>query len=194
MKKLFVLLLAFVIVIPVVMAGSANAKARPTGAGNIPWNSADWSHTVGHFSTIYVEDHTKAWPVAKAVKAWGSGLHYTRKCPVGANCVRVYSILDVGMHTMEGGTTVVDHHWVGNIDYRKSVRIELNRFWTTGTRNPHQKPLAALSIVTHELGHALDLNHDNRGAGGVMYPYMDLHHNKISAYERNALKRLYGIK
>lgn len=194
MKKLFVLLLAFVIVMPVVMAGSADAKARSTSAANIPLDSSDWSHAPGHFSIIFVEDHTKAWPVAKAVKTWGSGLRWTRKCPAYANCVKVYSVLDVGMHTMEGSTTILQRHWVGNVDQRQVVKIELNRFWTTGTRNPHQKPLAALDIITHELGHALDLDHDNRGAGGVMYPYVDLHHNKISAYERNALKRIYGIR
>lgn len=136
-----------------------------------------WSHYAGHGPYVKVEDYTgSAWPVKQGVSNWHFGLVYGA-CTTG-QCVRVHEV-NWGRNGIIGTTVAtynpLNHRFI-------TVNIYMNDAYKNLDYNHRQE------AVTHELGHALGLGHDNYR--DVMYPYI-WGYTTISTFERNELLTAY---
>lgn len=156
-----------------ILANASPAAAAAPSATNYWTTTPGWAHLI-------VEDHTAgAWPVARAVAMWGSGLTLGT-CNYRHGCIRVFN--ERISADYDGLTT---WHAADNIYHRK-VRIVLNaRYRNSDTARERYE------ATLHELGHSLGLNHDT--TGGCMYPVNNGLHAYVSSGERAVLRRAYGV-
>jgi predicted Zn-dependent protease len=169
--------------VAVVLAAAAGALPLMAGTASASVEGPVWNHPAHAFGTVTVEDHTgDLWPVSTAVAAWGSGYHYGR-CRT-AQCVRVYED-DEGADGVVGTTSYTTEQTAAGERF-VSVVIRMNDHY--GATLPAVQRREA---VTHELGHALGLDHDSGAGHGVMYAQDDGDHTVISVLERTELRQLY---
>lgn len=163
-----------------VLAGAAGAVAVFAAPASASVEGPTWNHAPHSFGDVQVEDHTgNLWPVTTATSMWGSGLHYG-PCR-SSQCVRVYET-DNGPDGVVGDTT----YGSGGNGQFSNVTVYLNDYYGR-TSTPGQR----LEAVTHELGHALGLGHDDGSGGGVMFAAVDGAHTAISPLERTEVADLY---
>lgn len=169
--------------IATVLAAAAGAVTLLAAPASASVEGPTWNHAPHTFGNVEVEDHTGTlWPVTTATSTWGSGYHYGR-CH-SSQCVRVYET-DDGANGVVGATHYSSYETTAGERFG-SVAIYMNDYY--GRRfSPAQRAEA----ITHELGHALGLGHDDGSGRGVMYSYVDGYHTDISPLERSELYDLY---
>lgn len=141
-----------------------------------------WRHRL-----VYIENHAShRWPVARAADDLDNGsglvLRVVKRCPVNSQCIRVY-----GVRSLPGTQIGQTYDWPGSDDRTVKAQTTLDNSW--GNRVPYVR---RLSLVEHELGHAVGLNHSSR-YDTCMRAITSMHPaTHIDAQERAQLRRWYG--
>ena len=169
--------------ITIVLAAGAGAVTVLAAPASASVEGPTWEHPAHSFGSIAVEDHTGTlWPVTTATSTWGSGYHYG-SCR-NSQCVRVQET-DAGPDGVVGSTTY-GAYATSSGERFSDVVITMNDYY--GRRFTAAQRLEA---VTHELGHALGLGHDDGADHGAMYSTVDGDHTDTSPLERSELYDLY---
>jgi hypothetical protein len=166
---LFGVLVSLVLVGVVVLAQPSAANAQD---GTLHWAA----------NKVYVVDTTNAaWPVHTAADRLGyySALQlvYRHTCPAKSQCIFVKT------RTLAGSN-------VGQTTYGFSGRYIVSATVYLDTRFAHSSYRNRLTDTTHELGHAVGLNHTNDKTS-CMYPYVNLGATTPNKADYSRLRILY---
>jgi Matrixin len=131
---------------------------------------------------VYVVDATNsAWPVHTAADRLGANsslwLVWTHTCPAKSQCIFVKT------KTLTGSN-------VGQTTYAYSGRTIVSATVYLDTRFAHSSYRNRLTDTTHELGHAVGLNHTSDKTS-CMYPYVNVGATTPNAADYSRLRMLY---
>jgi hypothetical protein len=167
--RLIGVLVSFLLVGVVVLTHPFAANAQ---SGTLHWAA----------NKVYVVDGTNAaWPVQTAAGHLGAysslWLVWTRSCPARSQCIFVKTRTLTGSNV--GQTT---YAYSGRYIVSATVYLD-TRFATSSYRN-------RLTDTTHELGHAVGLNHTSDKTS-CMYPYVNVGATSPNSADYSRLRTLY---
>jgi hypothetical protein len=167
--RLIGLLLSVLLLGVVVLADPFAANAQ---SGTLHWAA----------NKVYVVDATNAaWPVQTAANHLGANsslwLVWTHSCPARSQCIFVRT------KTLTGSN-------VGLTTYSYSGRYLVSATVYLDTRFAHSTYRNRLTDTTHELGHAVGLNHTS-DRSSCMYPYVNLGASTPNGADYSRLRYLY---
>lgn len=142
----------------------------------------EWAH-----GTVYVENHTGSrWPVRRAAASLDnhSGLHLivVRRCPAGAQCIKVYEVGNLPGRTVGRARTT----WNTATGELFTATVYLERRY--GVQRGYDR---RLGLVCHELGHAVGLQHTS-SRSSCMFPYADSASDHLNGAGYRQLRTRYG--